>query len=389
MRLNSPVSVTATFSEAVTGFTLGDIIVVNGTASGFSGSDGDSVYTFSVTPDALGEVTVDIAAGVATDGEGAGNTAAPQLSLGLPYDFDGNGGISKSEAIAAIVDYFAGRITKAQTIAVIVLYFSTPAEPEPGPMVMQSLTPGEELMLEHPSGAMIEIPQDATGEENAGQLTVSIAEVDPPRESIFTDGPVFDFTIVDQEGNEVDLREPVILHLPYPEGLDPADVAVLHWNEALGRWDAEDVVGFDEQNSTVAVEVDHLSFADTEGYYDPMSLIARGVLSLVGQGLKTHYDAGYKHLVSFHVTGGFRPPFLPFVELGELGLALVLDVDDLASLPAVGLEPITVEGSDGYVTFWLTRQRCAVPFGRGGITRWNYVHRAQYRNRPVLSRPQV
>ena len=85
---------------------------------------------------------MDIAAGAATDGGGAGNTAAPRLSLGIPYDFDGNGGISKNEAIAAVVDYFAGSITKAQTIAVIVLYFSSPTEPEPSPMVMQSLTPG-------------------------------------------------------------------------------------------------------------------------------------------------------------------------------------------------------------------------------------------------------
>ena len=133
VRLNAPVPVTATFSEPVSGFTVDDISVGNGAASGFSGSDGVAVYTFSVTPDSLGEVTVDIAAGVATDGGGAGNAAAPRLSLGIPYDFDGNGGISKNEAIAAVVDYFASRITKAQTIAVIVLYFSTPAEPGPGP----------------------------------------------------------------------------------------------------------------------------------------------------------------------------------------------------------------------------------------------------------------
>ena len=132
VRLNSPVLVMATFSEPVSGFTVDDISVGNGTASGFSGSDGDAVYTFDVTPTSLGEVTVDIAADVATDGDGGGNTEAPRLSLGIPYDFDGNGGISKNEAIAAVVDYFAGRITKAQTIAVIVLYFSAPAEPGPG-----------------------------------------------------------------------------------------------------------------------------------------------------------------------------------------------------------------------------------------------------------------
>ena len=140
VRLNSPVPVTVTFSEPVYGFTLADISVGNGAASGFSGSDGDSVYTFSVTPDSLGEVTVDIAAGVATDGEGVGNTAAPPLSLGIPYDFDGNGEISKNEAIAAIVDYFASRITKAQTIAVIVLYFSAPTEPGPSDDCIQTVT---------------------------------------------------------------------------------------------------------------------------------------------------------------------------------------------------------------------------------------------------------
>ena len=140
VRLNSPVPVTATFSEPVNGFTVDDISVGNGAASGFSGSDGDSVYTFSVTPDALSEVTVDIAAGVATDGEGVGNTAALRLSLGIPYDFDGNGGISKAEVIAAIRDYFGGNITKAQTIAVIVLYFSAPTEPGPSDDCIQTVT---------------------------------------------------------------------------------------------------------------------------------------------------------------------------------------------------------------------------------------------------------
>ena len=133
VRLNSPVSVTVTFSEPVSGFTVDDITVVNGTASSFSGSDGDAVYTFDVTPNSLGEVTVDIAAGVATDSDGAGNTPAPRLSLGIPYDFDGSGGISISELFAAIDDYFDGLITIAETFAVIDLYFSSPAEPEPGP----------------------------------------------------------------------------------------------------------------------------------------------------------------------------------------------------------------------------------------------------------------
>ena len=94
MRLNSPVSVTVTFSEPVSGFTVDEISVGDGTTSGFSGSDGVAVYTFDVAPNAIGEVTVDIAAGVVTDAGGNGNTAATQLSLGIPYD-DGDGGINK------------------------------------------------------------------------------------------------------------------------------------------------------------------------------------------------------------------------------------------------------------------------------------------------------
>ena len=140
VRLNSPVLVTVTFSEPVSGFTVDDITVGNGTASGFSGSDGDAVYTFEVTPTSLDEVTVDIAAGVATDGEGNGNTPAPRLSLGIPYDFDGNGGISRAETIAAIRDYFGGNITRAQAIAVIRLYFSAPTEPGPGDDCIQTVT---------------------------------------------------------------------------------------------------------------------------------------------------------------------------------------------------------------------------------------------------------
>ena len=66
-----------------------------------------------------------IAANVATGADGKGNTAAQQLSLGIPYDDDGDGGISKEEAITAVIDYFAGNITKEEAIGIIILYFSS------------------------------------------------------------------------------------------------------------------------------------------------------------------------------------------------------------------------------------------------------------------------
>ena len=46
VRIDSPVPVTAAFSEPVSGFTIEDISVVNGPAGSLVGSSGDSVYTF-------------------------------------------------------------------------------------------------------------------------------------------------------------------------------------------------------------------------------------------------------------------------------------------------------------------------------------------------------
>ena len=125
VRIGSPVPVIATFSKAVSGFTVDDITVVNGTASNFAAVSGGMVYTFGVVPSDIARVTVDIAADVAIDTGGNGNEAAPQLSF-TPYDDDGVPGISRAEAIAGIRDYFNGNLTRAQAIALIRLYF-TPA----------------------------------------------------------------------------------------------------------------------------------------------------------------------------------------------------------------------------------------------------------------------
>ena len=123
VRPGSPVSLKATFSGPVSGFASGDIDVVNGTVSNFAGSG--AVYTFDVTQDDIDEVTtVDIAAGVAQDADDNGNEASPRFYLGIPYDDDGDGTVSRVEVIAAIRDYFDGNITRTQAIAVIRLYFS-------------------------------------------------------------------------------------------------------------------------------------------------------------------------------------------------------------------------------------------------------------------------
>ena len=77
---NAPFTATFTFSEAVTGFAVGDITVGNGAASDFTGGDGDTAFTATITPAADGEVTVDVAADVAEDAAGNGNAAARRAS---------------------------------------------------------------------------------------------------------------------------------------------------------------------------------------------------------------------------------------------------------------------------------------------------------------------
>ena len=70
---------TFTFSEAVTGFFVGDITLGNATASNFRVTS-TTVYTAVITPVANGAVTVDVAASAATDAAGNRNRAAMRAS---------------------------------------------------------------------------------------------------------------------------------------------------------------------------------------------------------------------------------------------------------------------------------------------------------------------
>ncbi len=69
----------ATFNESVSGFTSEDVTITNGTLSEFDGSG--SSYSFTVTPETEGEVTISIAANVAIDGSGNNNTAASSFTI--------------------------------------------------------------------------------------------------------------------------------------------------------------------------------------------------------------------------------------------------------------------------------------------------------------------
>ncbi len=72
--------VTIRFSEGVLGFTLTDIGVSNGTASNFNRVS-SRTYTVTITPEATGEVRVEVGSNVAEDRAGNGNQAAAPLVI--------------------------------------------------------------------------------------------------------------------------------------------------------------------------------------------------------------------------------------------------------------------------------------------------------------------
>ncbi len=79
----SSVLFTFQFSEAVTGFTAGNISILNGTAGTFAAVDGDT-YTLVVTPTAPGTVTVNVGANAAQDVANNGNAGASAAIISDP-----------------------------------------------------------------------------------------------------------------------------------------------------------------------------------------------------------------------------------------------------------------------------------------------------------------
>uniref|UniRef100_UPI00273E4BC7 Ig-like domain-containing protein n=1 Tax=Roseivirga thermotolerans TaxID=1758176 RepID=UPI00273E4BC7 len=81
---NNTFTATFTFSEDVTGFTIGDITLNNATASNFAATSA-SVYTADITPTTDGTVIIDVAANVAQDAATNGNTGAVPFSVQADY----------------------------------------------------------------------------------------------------------------------------------------------------------------------------------------------------------------------------------------------------------------------------------------------------------------
>lgn len=80
--ISSAITVALDFSESITGFTLTDLNVTNGSVTGLSGSGAS--YTFTLTPTSQGQVIVELPTTQVVDAAGNPNTALTSLTL----DFD-------------------------------------------------------------------------------------------------------------------------------------------------------------------------------------------------------------------------------------------------------------------------------------------------------------
>lgn len=123
----NPINLSINFSEAVTGFTISDIRVSNGTLSDFVElSTSMDEYFVKLTPMTYGAVTVDITTGAAQDRAGNLSTAAAQLakvfsssqSSALPSCVQGDvdGGNSVSQVNSYIIHKFTAVGSSSLTV---------------------------------------------------------------------------------------------------------------------------------------------------------------------------------------------------------------------------------------------------------------------------------
>ena len=103
--VNQPFTANITFSEAVTGFTAGDITVTNATLSNFQTAD-NITYTALVTPATDGAATLQVTAGAAVNIGNNPNTASNILSV----DYDGTAPVVTSVDVPANNTYHTGDV---------------------------------------------------------------------------------------------------------------------------------------------------------------------------------------------------------------------------------------------------------------------------------------
>ena len=84
---NAAFDVTITFGEAVSDFVQADLTITgSASATAWNANANNQVYTATINPTGTGDITFNVAAGVATDAAGNGNTAATAKTVSVDVD---------------------------------------------------------------------------------------------------------------------------------------------------------------------------------------------------------------------------------------------------------------------------------------------------------------
>ena len=164
------VTVTVDFGEAInaTAFDLSDdVAVTGGTASSLSHQSGNQIFTFTITPDADGEVTASILADRVTDPADNANTASNVLSV--TFDRTAPGPTLSTDATSP---------TNAASVTVTV-DFGEPIDPDTFAISDVSVTGGTASNLAHSSANQnftFAITPDADGEVTASILADRVTD---------------------------------------------------------------------------------------------------------------------------------------------------------------------------------------------------------------------
>ena len=177
--------VTIRFSESVRGFTLMDIGVNNGAASNFN-KVSSQTYTVTVTPEATGEVRVEVAARVARDGAGNGNRAA--VPLVIEADLTGPEVTIASAATGAVSGAFALTISFSEAVTgfeqdeIRVMNGSVTGFSGSGTSYTAEITPSASGQVKVEVGA--DVAEDGAGNGNEAAAFVIEADLTGPEVTI-------------------------------------------------------------------------------------------------------------------------------------------------------------------------------------------------------------
>ncbi len=267
----SPFSVTATFSESVTGFADTDISVTNCSVSNFAGSGAS--YTFDVTPAAEGAVTVNIPANVAQDSAGNNSTAATALSR--TYDIT-------APAVASVTSTTADATYGLADAINITVNFSENVSLALGNLTVNLDTGGTAVIT--PFGPAN--TASATYTVAAGHNSTDLNSASPLV-------PAAGATLKDAAGNDA------VMTIPAGQSLaDSSDIEIITNTAPTTTGISNVTVNEDAANTTIDL---WLSFADTES---ADSALTYSVTENTNTGLVSTGITGNQNLVLAYTANG-------------------------------------------------------------------------------------